>query len=267
MNRLIDVYASWFRLHLAWALQYRVMIATWQLAGLVEVLVALSVWTAVASASGGQVAGFAQADFAAYFVLVMLVGELTHTWTVWIWEWRVRSGSFAGILVRPTHPLHGDIMDHVAAKLVSMSVKTPIALVVAWYFGASFHASGWQWAAFVPALALAWGLRIMIEACLACLAFWLTRIAAAVHAYYAVMLVMSGGFAPLAVLPDPVRVVAEVLPFRWMMAFPVELGMGRLGTAEILQGLAFQTAWLLVACAAFHVCWRVTSRHFTAVGL
>lgn len=266
MNAMLDIYASWFRLHIGNALQYRVIIALWQLASLVEVTVALSVWGAVTKVTGGEVGGYAQADFAAYFVLAMLAGELTHTWIVWIWAWRVGEGTFAGCLVRPSHPLHGDLMDNAAVKVLSMSVKTPIAVAIAWTFGAQFEATAPEWAAFCVAMLLAWVLRALLESILACVAFWLVRVSALVHTWYVVFFITSGAFAPIALMPDWLGHVASVLPMRWVIEFPVQVGMGRLAWSEIALGLLAQCGWIAVAWLGFRAAWSVTQRHFTAVG-
>ena len=52
---------------------------------------------------------------------------------------------------------------------------------------------------------------------------------------------------PLSLLPGPVQALAELLPFRWMLAFPVELLLGRLTPAEALSASAPRLAWLAVA--------------------
>jgi hypothetical protein len=59
----------------------------------------------------------------------------------------------------------------------------------------------------------------------------------------------TGQIAPLELLPHPVRVIAFVLPFRWIIGFPTELLLGRLTPAQALTGIAMQTVWLGIICA------------------
>ena len=264
---MIDIYRTHYRIYLAWALQYRVILGLWAIAGVVEMLVALAVWTAVAGTSAdGSVGGYAHATFAAYFVMVMIVCDLTHTWIFWMWDWRVREGSFSSLLLRPVHPLHADIADNVAVKTLSMAMKLPVAVAIAWAYDARISDDPLTLAAFALALMLAYLLRVAIESCLACLAFWMTKLNAVVQAYYLAFAFLSGQFAPVSLLPGVIGQVAGALPFQWVVGFPVELALGRLTHDEIVHGLAAQTAWVAAMYTVFRLMWRASSKRYTAVG-
>ena len=263
---MYEFYTTQYRIYVAWALQYRFVLALWALAGLTETLVSLAVWQAVARASGGTVDGYDQSQFAAYFVVVMLVNELTHGWVYWTWEWRVNEGLFSSRLLQPIHPLHGDIIDNLAVKTVSLVIKVPIALAIASVFDAAFTTDWVHLLALVPALAMAFLLRMLIEASLACSAFWLTRISALVNAYYMVWAFTSGQFAPLELLPSQLETVANVLPFRWALAFPVEVALGRNSDSDVAIGLACQAGWIVITYAMFRLLWRCASHRYSAVG-
>jgi ABC-2 type transport system permease protein len=62
------------------------------------------------------------------------------------------------------------------------------------------------------------------------------------------------------------RVVAAVLPFRWMIAFPVEVVLGRAHGRELLIGCAMQGLWIALALLAMRVVWRRGVRRYSAVG-
>ena len=81
--------------------------------------------------------------------------------------------------------------------------------------------------AFVPAVVLAFLLRFLSGWTLALAGFWTTRVFAINEVYCVAMLFLSGQMVPLSLLPGPVQALAAVLPFRWMVAFPVELLLGR----------------------------------------
>jgi ABC-2 type transport system permease protein len=263
---MLDLYRTHYKIYVAWALQYRFVLALWAIAGVTETFVSLAVWRAVAAASGGTVGSYDQTQFVAYFVIVMLVSELTHGWVFWTWEWRVNEGSFSSRLLQPAHPLHADVVDNIAVKSVSMLIKVPIAFAIANAFGASFTHDWVHLVALVPVLVGAYALRMLIEAVIACMAFWLTRMAALANAYYMVWAFTSGQFAPVELLPGVLGDVAQMLPFQWALGFPVELALGRLTYGEIAVGLAHQAAWILATYATFRLLWRAASRRYTAVG-
>ena len=115
-------------------------------------------------------------------------------------------------------------------------------------------------------LLLAFLVRFFLEWTLALAAFWTTRVGAINQTYFVLLLFLSGQIAPLALLPSPVQVVAGILPFRWMIGFPVELLLGRLTLAEALMGLGAQVAWLLVSFILLRIVWRIGVRNYSAVG-
>ena len=120
--------------------------------------------------------------------------------------------------------------------------------------------------AFVPALMLAFLLRFLLEWTLAPAAFWTTRVNAVNQVYFVATLFLSGQVAPLSLFPVPIQVAAAILPFRWMIGFPVELLLGRLTPIEALMGLAAQAVWLLLGLVLTRIVWRAGVRVYSAVG-
>jgi len=266
MRRLIGVYRAKFRAEIASQFAYRGALVIWLLGLVIEPIVSLVVWTTVAETQGGSVGGFTAATFAAYFVAVMIVNQLTFTWHFWEFDWRVRNGFFSPHLLRPIHPIHNDIAENVTFKLLTFVVVAPVAVFLVISFRASFAAQPWQLVAFVPALALAMTLRFLVEWTFATAAFWITRTGALNQAYNVVILFLSGMLAPLSLLPPPIEVAASILPFRWMISFPVEVVLGRAGPADVAAGLAAQVIWIVVAVAILRVVWAAGTRRYSAVG-
>ena len=77
---------------------------------------------------------------------------------------------------------------------------------------------------------------------------------------------LAGQVAPLSLFPEPLRVVAAVLPFRWMIAFPVEVVLGRADGRDVVIGSAMQALWIALAVLAMRGVWRRGVRRYSAVG-
>ncbi len=266
MRGLADIYAQQFRITLASFLQYRASIFIWMIGGILEPVIYLAVWSVVSRSRGGSVGGFRAEDFAAYFIAMMLVNHLTYTWIIYEFEYRIRQGSLSMALLRPLHPIHSDIVDNVTSKLISMPLLAGTALLLTLLFRPAFHLSLWALAAFVPALLLAFAVRFLIEWTLALAAFWTVRVSAINQGYFVVLLFLSGQMAPLSLFPEPLQMAAAILPFRWILSFPVELLLGRLTPVETLAGLAILLGWLAAALIGLMATWRAGVRIYSAVG-
>jgi ABC-2 type transport system permease protein len=260
------LYGAFLRIAIAIELQYRASSVIWLLGLVVDPLIYLAVWSAAAAAQGGEIAGFGADDFAAYYLVLTVVNQLTASWHMWEFQFRVQQGQFAFLLLRPVHPIHGDLAENLAHKAMMQPFLLPMVIALGFAFAPRFVVEPWALAAFVPALALAFALRFTVEYVVALACFWTTRILAVNQTYLAVLFFLSGRVAPIALLPDWLQGIAAALPFRWMVAFPVELALGRLSPAEAATGMAVQTAWTAAAALALAALWPRAVRRFSAVG-
>ena len=228
-------------------LQYRAALVIWLIGHVLEPLVYLAVWTTVArSSAAGSVGGYSAADFAAYFMVLMLVNHVTYTWIMWEYEYRVRHGrSPSRCCARctpstPTSPT-------TTSKIVTLPLILAAAAVLVLVFRPMFHCQRRGRAAAFAGVAAA-RLRPAIPD--------------GVDARPGGVLddpgergqpgllhrplFLSGQMAPLSLLPRPFQLAASVLPFRWITSFPVELLLGRLAPSEALWGIGVQAAWLVL---------------------
>lgn len=266
MRAFFHLYLQQFKTTLASTLQYRASLAIWMIAHILEPLVYLIVWSAVSATSGGQVGDITTQGFAAYYIVLMLVNHVTYTWIMYEYEYRVREGSLSFALLKPVHPIHSDIADNLASKLITLPMMLAVAALLVWIFRPAASPAPWSLVLAVPALALAFLIRFLVEWTLAQAAFWTTRVSAINQAYFVPLLFLSGQIAPLSLFPRPVQILAWVLPFRWMIGFPVELLTGQLSLLQGVVGLAIQAAWLGLSLALVRLVWRAGVRVYSAVG-
>ncbi|HUI63375.1 MAG TPA: ABC-2 family transporter protein [Bacteroidota bacterium] len=266
MRELLEIYAQQFRTTFASFVQYRASILIWMIWHILEPLVYLVVWTTVSRSHAGSVGGFTGGDLAAYFIAMMLVNHVTYTWIIYEYEYRIRHGSLSFALLRPLHPMHADIVANISSKLITLPMMIAAAAVLAFVFRPVFRFEFWQMLLFVPALLLAFMIRFLVEWTLALVAFWTTRVSAVNQGYYIASLFLSGQMAPLALLPFSLRIASALLPFRWMISFPVELALGRMSLPEAFAGLGAQLAWLCVSLLLMRRVWQSGVRRYSAVG-
>jgi ABC-2 type transport system permease protein len=124
----------------------------------------------------------------------------------------------------------------------------------------------WAGLAFIPALILAFLVRFLLEWTLALAAFWTTRVNAINQVYFILMLFLAGQIAPLTLFPQWIQILADILPFRWMLGFPVELVLGRLTQFQALEGLVAQVIWVILSLVLVRLVWRAGLRVYSAVG-
>jgi ABC-2 type transport system permease protein len=266
VRALLRLHRTLLPISLAVMLQYRAASAIWMIGAVVEPLIFLSVWSVAARSAGGTVGGMRPEDLAAYYIVLLAVNHLTFSWITEVFQYRIQFGSLSFELLRPVHPIHGDISDNLAYKLVMLAVVLPAVAMGALLFHPRFEPKPWSLAAAVVAVPLGFALRFTLDWSVALVAFWTTRIMAVNRIYYALLTFLSGRVAPIPLLPHPLGFAAQALPFYYGLGFSVELVLGHLTPGQAARGLALQAVWLLLAVALLTSIWRVAVRRFTAVG-
>jgi ABC-2 type transport system permease protein len=227
-------------------------------------LIYLFVWSA--AAGGGSLGGMTRDDLVSYYLVLIVVNQITYSQSNWTVGDLIRAGSMNALLLRPVPPVYHTLADEVAGKVVYLTLIVPLTALLGLILRPQVP---WTWgsaAAFVPALALAWALRFAWGYALALLAFWATRADALLAVQDTLVFLLAGQVAPLALLPAAMQTAARALPFRYMLGFPVEVLNGQLAAGEIAQGFLVGGGWLAFSVGAAALLWRQGLRRYAAVG-
>ncbi len=254
------VHAAWAR-----AIEYRAQAILWLISGIFP-LVMMAVWLAVVD-EAGPLTGWGASDFVSYYVGAALVYQLTSAWVLWDWDDDIRLGTLSLKLLKPLDPMHHFVSDMAGWKLFSIAVFLPLVAVVAWLTPSIyFPLTPVRVALFVLACLGGLAVSLGMATAFAMISFWSTQSENLYSLFYGVGQFLSGWIAPLALFPAGVRQIADWLPFRSTLSFPLEILLGRASPPEIAFGFAVTLAWIAVFLAIYRVLWRLGLRRYEAVG-
>ena len=227
-------------------------------------LIYLFVWST--AAGGESIGGLTQDEFIAYYIILIVVNQLTYSQTNWTVGDEIRYGGMNAWLLRPMWPVFQTLSTELAGKVVYLTFTIPVAVLLALLLRPQVSFTSQNILLFLPALVMAWALRFFWGYWIALLAFWATRADALLALQDSLIFLLGGLVAPIRLLPEGLRALATVLPFRYMVAFPVEVLTGQLPPAGIRYGFLIQAGWLAVALVLYAVLWRKGVKHYAAVG-
>jgi ABC-2 type transport system permease protein len=264
LRHALRAFPTLMRVGLAEIVAYRAEFLVWILTTNMP-LVMLAIWHAVAA--DGPVGRFDQREFTAYYLGVLAVRLLTSTWVVWQMSMEIRDGTLSARLLRPIHPLFAYAAQHMAGVPMRAVVVSPIFVILAFAAGDRLAVRDPAlMGIFALALLGAWLLIFFTMVLVGALAFFVDSAIAVFELWLAVHAIFSGYLVPLEALPSWIGRAAAVLPFRFMLGFPVEVLVGLVTPAAALRQLGVQWAYVLVLFALAMLVWRAGVRRFAAFG-
>jgi len=263
----VRVFAALLAAQWQTVLAYRGATLLWALQTLLMPLMLMLAWLSIERRPG---APFAAGDYFLYYLLLPLVTNLTMCWTVYSLPAQIRDGTLSRDLLKPVHPLFTHVFEHLATKVLQIVYVLPAPVLIGIWFHDLLPPLDLSWPRVLLtfiALALAASLRFLMGTTLAVTGFWIE------HVENLNLVVNQGAWAlfggmivPLETFPPPLRQVANLLPYRYSLSFPLELIGGRLSGAEIWTGFLCSLGWTFFFFLLLRRLWRHGLRSYTAYG-
>jgi ABC-2 type transport system permease protein len=264
---MLKIFQRLWQVNWAEQWQYRANLIMYLLYFLISPVVYLAVWISIAT-SKGDVNGFSANDFVTYYLMLLIVDQITSNITLHIFAYKVQDGSLSGELIRPIHPmLTNTLVNNIAFKALSILGLIPIWIILCFLFQPDFSNLTWMNLALsIPAMVLGFTIAFLLSASVTSMAFWTTRVYSISEFYFALFLLFSGQFVPLKLMPTIVQRIAQFLPFQLSLYYPIQLILGKLTRQEILHGFLLGAVWLPISLVVFNWVWREGVKRYSAVG-
>ncbi|HTO68866.1 MAG TPA: ABC-2 family transporter protein [Myxococcota bacterium] len=194
----------------------------------------------------GIAEGWSAADAVLYFMasesLLLAIG-LFPDWNYNLAE-RVRTGEIIVDLVRPVRLYAREVAERFGTAGYYLVTRAPAVFGIGWAIYGFVPPLRWELLLFPVSLALAIAVMagLWFAACSA--AFWRERANGEILAVVIVNSFFGGAFVPLDFYPEPVRWLANALPFRATLYTPVAIFAGKLSGTPLAFGLLHQVVWV-----------------------
>jgi ABC-2 type transport system permease protein len=267
MSAMLRIYKRFWQVNWAEQWQYRANLMMYLLYWLVSPVVYMAVWIAIAN-SQGNVSGLTANDFITYYMTLLIVDQLTSDITIHILAYKIQDGTLSGDLIRPVHPvLTSTLTYNIAFKALTFIVLIPVWIVLFLLFQPNFSGvTAGSLLLAVPAVLLGFATSFLLGATITCLAFWTTRVYSIAEFYWTLIILFSGQFVPLQLMPRIVQDVARFLPFQMFKYVPIQIILNHLTPQDILRDYAVGVVWFFLAWFFFRWIWRAGIKRFSAVG-
>jgi ABC-2 type transport system permease protein len=242
------------------ASEYRLNFLFSFLYNIIPLTATVFLWLAVYSSGASQpsIKGFTVSTMISYYVIVQWVGELTAP-SVWseIPD-SIRNGTLSIHLLKPINYIFYYFCIIFANKIpyaiIGLGVTSLFTLFVRAYF--FYQTDIYYLLLFFISLLLGNILAYLIGFLRILPTFWFEESSGFNKVSSFIISVATGSLIPFAFFPKAIGQMLEILPFKYLVYFPVQIYLGRISYQEILQDLLIGFFWLFFFLLLVEALWK-----------
>lgn len=248
-------------------LSYRFNFLMWRARTVVLLLSIYFLWHSVIP-EGSNLFGYTQNMMLTYILLTSLANAfVTSTRTHEIGD-EINQGDLSNYLIKPiSYFLYwfwkdvGDKAMNIVFSVAELTVlffilRPPIFIQTEFVFISFFFIS----------IFLAIILYFFISIMLGLIGFWNPEVWAPRFIFTIMLGFFAGNYFPLDILPTTVFKIFEILPFSYLIYFPVKIYLGQIALDEILRGFLIMLIWTGVFFILVQLVWNKGLKEYTAQG-
>lgn len=260
-------YLTAYGIALQEVLQHRASLLMDRVGGVAILLSLYYFWKALL---GGKASflGYSKEQMLSYVLVMNILRSFVFTGRGWQLVGEISTGKISSYLVRPIS-YHGySLALDLAQKTVHLAAAFVEVGILALAIGAPIYVprSAQAWLMFSAAVLASSLLFFFLEFMVSSLAFWTSESGGPLFCFELFLQFAAGTFFPLDVLPHAVQKALALTPFPYMVFFPINIYLERLGGAAAAKTLAIQALWLVLFIWAARALWRVGLDAYAAEG-
>ncbi len=244
------------------ALAYRVTTLFNILITFIWVFILYALWDAAFSETG-TIAGYSWDEMRTYILLSYAINARVGWRVASQMMITIRTGEITRELPRPLDYRTTQLATAAGVSVIEGLISLVLILVLGTLlFDMQPPDSPLATAFFTIALVAGFVIKALCIFLISLLCFWTLNSVGLMWAQQSVISILSGTLIPLAMLPGPLRVVAEALPLRGIVSTPLQIYLGKAEGWELAGLLALQFGWLAALWVFAGWAWK---RAFDAV--
>lgn len=246
---------------------YRLNFILWRVRVVLEILVTYFLWWAIFSGRG-EFFGYSQSMILTYIILSNIVRTISLGTTTMEIGSIINQGDLSNFLIRPLSFFRYYMARDAGDKLLNLSFcVVEIALMIIILKPEIFlQTNPVTLLLALCAMVMGMILYFFFSLTLGFVGFWAPDVWAPRFISFVVTEFFAGGLFPIDILPTPLFILSQSLPFSYFIYFPLKVYLGQLTAPMILQGFTIGLAWMFGFWFIAQVVWKRGLRVYTAQG-
>lgn len=247
--------------------EYKARVFVWFIMSVINPLMLILFWTGVSLSSGLKQQWNPATIISYYMLLTFFDSALMCHIEQDIWRMDIAKGDLATYLLKPIPYFWKKFLEEIPYRFVQGSFALVLLLIII-LFLKNFtlaHSLPLILGAILCCL-LALYLSFTFKMTLGLLALWIIQANGLFQLFEIGIFVFGGYVVPLFLLPKALAIIAYILPFSYMIYFPVIATQGALSLPSLFLVLGIQMLWIGIFTYIYRMLWKAGLNKFTAVG-
>lgn len=239
----------------------------WLIGDLIMTFTMIAIWNS--SSGSGLIGGYSRSQLTTYYLVALYL-----QWVVLWWPFseifrEIKNGDI--IITCLSKPISYyfswffmDLGWHLVSSFVGFFTTVLITIYLRTDLSLSLKPEFLLF--FVLAVVLAIFVTYSISVCLGLLAFWFTEVGAIESFFWLGRGFFGGAALPISFIPETLRSLVIILPFRYVFSFPLEIILGKLLPVEIFLGFMLGFFWLTLLVLVYKLMWDKGRKVYSAYG-
>ncbi|MFZ5844840.1 MAG: ABC transporter permease [Patescibacteria group bacterium] len=246
---------------------YRLNFVLWRVRMVLQLLIVYFLWWAIFG-ERAEVFGYSQKAILTYVLLSSLVRTIVLATTTMEVGGVINRGDLSNFLIRPLNFFRYYLARDLADKALNLGFAALEVAILFWLLAPPIFLQTNLTMLLLALVTLILGavLYFNFSLLLAFLGFWTPDVWAPRFLSFVIMEFFTGALFPLDILPRPLFVISQSLPFGYFIYFPLKVYLGQLSPGEIINGLAIGVFWVVGLWLLAQIVWQRGLRVYTAEG-
>lgn len=260
-------YLTYYRVAFKDILAYKADIIIYIIANMIFFFIYLALWKNIYTSTGtAEIHSYSLVNTITYYFVTSFIFRLDPTGAMFLND-SIWMGTFTNDLVKPWNAVLVDIFYTLAELSVRLLLYLPFCLfifIVAFNYLSLPNIENLIY--FLITVILGIFLNISFLQIFHALCFHFGDQETNIGLISYLVALPAGGFFPLAFLPEGIRAVVKVLPFRFLFDVPANIYLGKLPFNEIAWSWVQMILWIVLFFVIFYFIYKSGLKKFTGTG-
>lgn len=237
---------------------YRLNFIMWRVRTVFQLLTIYFLWWAIFQSRQEEIFGYSQKLILTYILGVSLLRAVVFaSRTVDVGE-QISRGDLTNFLLRPISYLKYWFTRDLADKVLNIFCAVFEVTLIFWLLRPSImiQTNFLLLFLFLASAILALVLFFYINFLFGLLGFWTPEVWAPRFVFFIFIEFLAGGLFPLDILPKLLYETLQLLPFSYLLFFPLKIYLGQLSNLQILEGFTVGFFWVLIFYQIVKLVWH-----------